>query len=121
MHALRRLATHQRNARVAADGGGTFDELGDGLEPDLVRRDVVEQDERLGPAGQDVIDAVGGEVGSAVAQAVARAGDDQLRADAVGGRGEVALVVERMQPGERAEALRAGRLDGRAQPLDDGL
>src|SRR5207237_6245544 len=48
------------------------------------------------------------------------ASEDQLRADAVRGRREVAALVERVEPREGAEARRAGRLDGRAQPLDDG-
>ena len=86
---------------------------------DLVGRDVVEQHQRVGAAGEHVVDAVRGEVGAAVAQAPAGAREDQLRADAVGRGCEQALVVERVQAGERAEARRAGRLDGRAQPLDD--
>jgi len=63
---------------------------------------------------------VRGEVGAAVAKPAAGAREDQLRADAVGRRCEVALAVERVQRGEGAEAGRARRLDGGAQPLDDG-
>jgi uncharacterized protein (DUF2336 family) len=62
---------------------------------------------------------VGGEVGAAVAEAAARAGEDQLRADAVRRRREQPLAVERVQPGERAEAARARRLDRGPQPVDD--
>ena len=39
--------------------------------------------------------------------AAARAGEHQLRADAVGRGGEQAPLVERMQPGEGAEPGRA--------------
>jgi hypothetical protein len=60
------------------------------------------------------------EVGAAVPQPVAGAGEDQLRADAVRRCGEVALAVEGVQAREGAEAARARRLDRGAQPLDDG-
>jgi hypothetical protein len=86
---------------------------------DLVRRDVIQQQQRIGAAGQDVVDAVGGEIGPAVAQAPAGAGEDQLRADAVGRSREQSLAVQRMQPCERAEVRRSGRLDRRAQTFDD--
>jgi hypothetical protein len=59
------------------------------------------------------------EVGPAVAQPPAGTREDQLRADAVGRGGEQPLVIERVQSRKRAEARRAGRLDGRAQPFDD--
>ena len=45
---LRRLAADERDAGRAADLGGALDELGDLVELDLVRRDVVEQHQRLG-------------------------------------------------------------------------
>ena len=60
-----------------------------------------------------------GEVGAARAERAARAGEDQLRADAVGRGREQPPLVERMQAREAAEPGRAGRLDRRAQPLDD--
>jgi len=47
------------------------------------------------------------EVGAAVAQAAARAGEDQLGADAVGRSGEQLPVIECVQPGEGAEPGRA--------------
>ena len=49
---LGRLAADERDACLAADLGGAVDELGDLLEVDLVRRDVVEQHQRLGAAGE---------------------------------------------------------------------
>ena len=116
---LGRLAADERDAGLAADGGRAFDELRHLVEVDRVRRHVVEEHQRLGAAGGDVVDAVRGEVGAAVAQPAALPREDQLRADAVGGGGEKSAVAERMQARERAEALRAGRLDCRAQPVDD--
>ena len=113
------LAADERDARLAADGGGALDELGDLVEVDRVRRDVVEQHQRLGAAGGDVVDAVRSQVGAAVAQAAALPREDQLRADAVGRGGEEAAVPKGVQAGKGTEALGAGRLDGRAEPVDD--
>src|SRR5215207_8715503 len=61
------LAADERDARRAADFSRAFDELRDLLEVDPVGGHVVEQKERLGPGRQDVVDAVRGEVGAAVA------------------------------------------------------
>ena len=47
---LRRLASDERAARLAAHFGGTLDELRDSLEVDPVRRDVVEEEQRVGAA-----------------------------------------------------------------------
>ena len=115
------LAAEEHAARGAADLGRALDELGHLLGLDRVRGDVVEQEERVGAGREHVVDAVRGEVGPARAQAAALAREDQLRADAVGRGGEQAPVVERVEAGEGAEARRPGRLDGRAQALDDGL
>jgi hypothetical protein len=60
------------------------------------------------------------EIGAAVAQPPSGAGEDELRSDTVRRGCEQPLVVERVQPGERAEPGRARGLDGLAQPLDDG-
>ena len=73
-------------------------------ELDAVGGDVVEQEERLGAGRGDVVDAVGGQVAAAVAQAAPLAREDQLRSDRVGGGREQAPLVERVQAGERAEA-----------------
>ena len=94
---LGRLAADQRDSRLAADLGRTLDELRNLLEIDPVGGDVVEEDERVGARRRDVVDAVGGEVGAAGAQPPARAREDQLRPDRVGGSGEKPLVVERME------------------------
>jgi hypothetical protein len=62
---------------------------------------------------------VRGEVGAAVAQPPAGAGEDQLRPDPVRGRRQEALAVERMEARKGAEPGRPRGLDGGAQPLDD--
>jgi hypothetical protein len=113
------LAPDERAPGRAADLGHPLDELGDLRELDPVRGDVVEQEERVGARRDHVVDAVRGEVGAARAQLPALAREDQLRADTVGRRGEQPLLVQRVEASERAEALRARRLDRRSQPLDD--
>jgi hypothetical protein len=55
---LRRLASDQRAARGAADVCCPLHELGDLLEVDAIRGDVVEEEERLCAAREDVVDAV---------------------------------------------------------------
>ena len=117
---LRRLAADERDPGLAADLGRALDELRDLLELDPVRRDVVEEEERLGAAGQHVVDAVGRKVGATVAKSAARPGQHELRPDRVRGRGQQPGFVEGMQSGERAEPARTRGLDGRAQALDDG-
>jgi hypothetical protein len=116
---LRRLSADECDAGRPADACGAFDELGHLVQDDLVRGDVVEEQQRVGAARGDVVDAVRGEVGAAVAEAAALPRQDQLRPDAVGGRGEEPLVVERVQAGEGPEAVCAGRLDRRTEALDD--
>ena len=118
---LGRLAADQHAARGAADLRSALDEVGDLFELDVGRRDVVEEEERLGAAAEDVVDAVGGEIHAAVTERAGAAVEEELRADAVGRRGEQAPVVECVEAGELAEARRAGGLDGGAQPPDDGV
>ena len=62
------LAADQRHPGRAAHLGRALDELRDLLEVELVRGDVVEQDQRVGAAGDHVVDAVRGHVGAAGAQ-----------------------------------------------------
>ncbi len=115
------LPADECDSRLAANLRRPLDELCHLLEVDPVRGDVVEEEERIGAAREDVVDAVRGEVGAAVAQRASCAREDQLGADGVRGGGQQAGLVERMQPRERAEAGRAGGLDSRAEALDDGV
>src|SRR4051812_25218563 len=116
---LRRLAADQRDTRRAADLRRALDELSDLLELDPGGGDIVEQHERLGAAGDDVVDAVRSHVGAAVAQQAAGTRDHRLRADGVRRGGKQARLVERMECREGAEALRPRRFDRGAQPFDD--
>ena len=116
---LGRLAADQHAAGGAADLGCALDELRDLVELDVRGGDVVEQEERRRAGAEHVVDAVRSEIHAAPAQAARAPLQHQLRADAVSRRCEEAPLVERVEPGEMPEALGAGRLDGRAQPLDD--
>ena len=116
---LGRLAADQGDAGSPAHVGRPLDELDDLAGVDGVRGHVVQEDERIGAARDDVVDAVGGEIGAAVAKRAPAAGEHELRAHRVGGRRQQPPVVERMQAGERAEAGGAGGLDGRPQAFDD--
>jgi hypothetical protein len=118
---LGRLAADQRDAGGAADLGRALHQLCHLFELDAGRRDVVEQDERVGAARDDVVDAVRRHVGAAVAKQTAGAGDHRLRADRVGGGGEEPVIVERVKRGECAEPRGAGRLDRGAEAVDDRL
>ena len=65
---LGRLAADERDACLAAHPGGALDELGHLLELDPVGGDVVEEEQRIGAARDDVVDAVRSEVGPACTQ-----------------------------------------------------
>ena len=116
---LGRLPADQRDAGSATDLGGALHELHDLVGIDLVRGHVVEQHERVGAARRDVVDAVGGEIGAAIAQSASLAREHELRPHGIGRRREQPRVVERMEAREGAEAGGACRLDGAAEPLDD--
>jgi hypothetical protein len=115
------LAPDESDAGLAADVGRALDELDDLLELDPARRDVIEEDERVGARRDHVVDAVRGDVGAARAQPSPLAGQDQLRPDRVGRRREEPFLVERMQAGEPPEPRCPGRLDSGSEPFDDGL
>ena len=119
------LSAEDRAPCGAADVGRALHELHDLLRVDRARSDVVEEEERLGARGRDVVDPVRGEVGAAPAERPGAAREGELRADRVRRGGEQPLVVEREHPGERPEradnAVGARRLDGCAQALDHGI
>ncbi len=122
---LRRLASEDRAACRPAHVGGTLDELRDVLGVDPARRDVVEEEERLGACREDVVDPVGGEIGPAPAQPPGAPAEDELRADRVGRGREEPVLVDREEAREGAEgtddAGRSRRLDGLAQAVDDRI
>ena len=96
------LSAEDRTAGLAADGRGALDEVGDLLEVEAARSHVVEEEERVGARGDDVVDAVGGEIAAGVPQAAGAPRERDLRPDAVGRRHEEPLVVELVEPGKAA-------------------
>ena len=85
---LGHLAADQRAAGLAAALGHAFDELLDvvGVEP--TDRDVVEEEERLGPLAHEVVDAHGHQVDADGVEPAGGLGHQRLGADPVGGRHE---------------------------------
>ena len=77
---LGRLAAEDGAAGLAADGGGAGDELGDLGQVELGRGRVVQEEERLGADGEQVVGAVRGEVDAGVEEPAGAAREDQLRA-----------------------------------------
>jgi hypothetical protein len=91
---LGRLAADKRDPCRAADLRRSLDQLRDLLQVEPARRDVVQEDERVGAAGDHVVDAVRGHVGAAGTQRASLAGHDRLRPDRICRGGEQAAVVE---------------------------
>ncbi len=100
---LCRLATEDRAPGCATHVRRTLDQLRDLLDVDRVGGDVVEEEQRLGAGREDVVDAMSREVGAAPAQPAGAAAEHELRSDRVRRGGQQAAVVDREEPGERAE------------------
>ena len=110
---LRGLAAEQSAACLDAAFGNALDDLGDLLRNDLAHRNVVLEEQRLGAADHEVIDAHGDQVDADGVVLVHRLGDGELRAHAVRTSSENGLLVlaQLEQTGKTAEAahdLRAG-------------
>ena len=106
---LGRLAAEQRTAGVAAAVGDAGADLGHPLRHDLAAGDVVEQEQRLGTAGDQVVDDHRDQVDADRVVDVHLLRDHQLRADAVGRRREDrVLVLLRVEP-EQARRTRRCR------------
>jgi hypothetical protein len=89
---LRRLATDQRAARIPAGLGDPLDELRQVLGDELAGGVVVEKEEGLRAAAEDVVDAVVDEVHTDAAMPPGGDRDLDLGADRIGARGEDAAV-----------------------------
>ena len=119
------LAAEQRAARLAAAVGDALDHVGDALGVEPPDGDVVEEQHRLGAAGEHVVDAHRHEVDARVAQTAGLALQQELRADAVGAGDQhgIAIAARRDEAGEAAEvaehARRARRGDRAAHAVDD--
>ena len=85
------------------------DELGDLLRVEPPDRDVVEEEQRLGAAADDVVGAHRDEVEADRVVAAERRGDRGLRADAVGRRDEDRLAIARRDRDRRRRTRRARR------------
>ena len=120
---LGRLAAEHHAAGTAAGICHALDHLGDVRQLDAVCGDVVEHEQRLGAHSEHVVDAVRREVDTGITQPAGAPLEDQLGADAVGGGGQQAALVERVDACEAAEAADHGRrpraLDGRTQAVVD--
>ena len=99
---LRSLAADQRAAGIAARLGDALDELGEVLGHELAGGVVVEEEERLGAAAQDVVDAVVDEVDADAAMAAGGDRDLDLGADRIGARGQHPAVRASPAPARTA-------------------
>ena len=123
------LAADQRAARGAAGLGDALDELGQVLGHELAGGVVVEEEERLGAAAEDVVDAVVDQVDADAAVAPGGDRDLDLGADRVGARGEHPAVrrsrLEREEAAERADPAEdlggVGRRDGAPDQADGAV
>ncbi len=122
------LAAEQRAAGLATAVGDALDELGDAIGVEPADRDAVEEQHRLGAAGDDVVDAHRDEVDAELVQPPGLALQERLRADGVGAGGEHRdRRTSRPRPGpakppsDAEHERRAGRLDRGAQAVDDGV
>ncbi len=90
---LGHLASDQGAARLTTTFGHPLDELLDvvGVEP--ADRDVVEEEQGLGPLAHDVVDTHGHEVDTDGVEPTGGLGDQSLRTDAVGRRHEDRMLV----------------------------
>ena len=108
---LRGLAADQRAPGAAAGLGDALDELGQLLRYELAGGVVVEEEERVGAAAEDVVDAVVDEVDADAAVAPGRDRDLDLGADRIGARGE--------HPPVRRPRLESEKAAERADPAED--
>jgi hypothetical protein len=101
------LAAHQRGSGLGAPGRDPGDDRGDPLGHHAAAGDVVLEEQRLGTAGDQVVDDHGHQVDADRVVPVQRPGEGDLGTDAVGRGGEqrtaVLRGVEREQTGEATE------------------
>ena len=102
------FAADQRAADLVAGAGHAFDELLDDVGIDAAHGQVVEEEERLGAQGENVVDAVIDEVGADGGVDAGGGGDFQLGADAIGAGNQHGLSPAlQVQSEERAEGADA--------------
>jgi hypothetical protein len=111
---LRGLPAEERAAGPAAALDHALHDRGDPRRLDLPRREVVEEEQRLGAGAGDVVGAHRDEVDPDGGQPVGSARDLELGADAVGGGGQEPPLPDPVETGEAADAV------GDLRPTDVG-
>ena len=103
---LGHLAADERAARLTATLADAGDDLGHVLLAQLADGDVVQEEQRLGAARQDVVDAHGHQVDAHGAVLAGQLGNLELRAHAVGAGNQQRLghVLGRRDAEQAAEA-----------------
>ena len=120
------FAAQQRTARAHAAFGDTADDRVEAFRHDAAERDVVEQEQRLGPADHQIVDNHRHQVQADGVVLVHRLGDGQLGAHPVAGCGQQRLAVvaaQREESGEAAELadhLGSGGFGGQRLEQFDG-
>ena len=99
---LRGLAAEQRAAVLAARAREALDDLDGDVGVEAAGREVVEEEERLRPLHEDVVDAVIDEIDADGVVDAAHERDPQLGADAVGARDEHRIAHGRARRGGTA-------------------
>ncbi len=105
---LSHFPTHERATRLTASLADAGDDLGHMLLAQLADGDVVQEEQRLGAAGEDVVHAHGHQVDAHGAVLAGELGDLELRAHAVGARNQQRLF----------HILRRGDAEQPAEPAD---
>ena len=120
---LSHLPADQRAARLAAAVDHPRHQVLDLIRLELADGDVVEEEQRLGALGGDVVHAHRHQVDADGGEAARGLGDEGLGAHPVGGGHEhriaVAALVEGEQPAEPADVAHHLGPEGRAHPVLD--
>ena len=99
---FRGFAADQRAAGLMAGARHAFDELFDDVGIDAAHGEIVEEEERLGAEGEDVVDAVIDQIGADGGVDAGGGGDLQLGADAIGAGDQHGFAPALADPARRA-------------------
>ena len=106
---LRRLAADERTAGLAAAVGDAGNDRSRGLHIELAAGEIVEEEQRLGALGEQVVDAHGDEIDADGGMQAGVDGNLELGADAVvGGNEDRVLEAGGLEIEQRAEAAEIG-------------
>ncbi len=122
---LGHLAAEQRGAHLAAALGHPAHQLGHPIRIDPADRQVVEEEQRLGPLADEVVHAHGHQVDPDGVEATGRFGHQCLGAHPVGGSDQHGMAVARRlqgeQPAEPAELAHDFGATGRGDQGTDAV